>query len=159
MAHIDLFGTIILPLLLLMSGSPVFGYAKPVPVNPNFFKERKKGMAITGMAGPLANLSLAALIGVLFRTSTVFRLDVLYYFASINIILAVFNLIPIPPLDGSKVLAYFIPRSYAHYLTLYEQYGMIILFFLIFILRDLFWMILRPPVNILGIVLIGGSIL
>jgi Zn-dependent protease len=153
-AHIDLFGTIIIPLLLLMMGSIPFGYAKPVPVNPNFFRERKKGMAITGMAGPLANFSIAAIIGILFKILPYMRIEALNLFAQINIFLGVFNLVPIPPLDGSKVLSYFIPGKYVHYLTLYEHYGMIFLF--IFVFTGLYRIIVTPIYLILYLLLVGG---
>lgn len=123
--HIDPFGTIILPLMLMLLGWPVFGYAKPVPYNPSYFKDPRKGDAITGLAGPAANLVMAlcaaAIMWVLHAVlpPTVLFSGVLYYiyamflpmFILINLYLMFFNLIPIPPLDGSSIIALFIPEK------------------------------------------------
>ncbi len=134
--HIDPFGA----LLILIAG---FGWAKPVSVNPRFFDKPKRDMALTAMAGPMSNFLLAFLsVGLmkLFPQEAYFvfafslsptLLSVLYslcfYLALINVGLGLFNLIPIPPLDGSKVLAAFLPdRIYWRYMSL-ERYGMILL--------------------------------
>ena len=124
--HIDPFGTVILPLLLIAMNMPVFGYAKPVPYNPRYFKDPRKGDLIVGLAGPAANL-IMALIGAgvfaiiynfcpvaLWAQNQVF-LYFLYYlqtFSLINLYLMFFNLIPIPPLDGSSIFAFFLPAKY-----------------------------------------------
>jgi len=110
--HVDLMGTVILPLLLLVTGSSfLIGWAKPVPINPYAFKDRKTGMLITGAAGPATNLALAVAVGlftrllpqsgsgILGQISSVY--DVLIYFVYMNLLLLFFNLIPIPPLDGA----------------------------------------------------------
>lgn len=122
-AHIDWFGA----LCILLAG---FGWAKPVQVNPYYFKNQKSGMAITAIAGPLANLVVAFIclfISNFFR----FALDIGFavyiaiffrYIASINISLAVFNLIPVPPLDGSKILAVILPDRLYYKLMQYERY-------------------------------------
>lgn len=117
--HIDPFGTVLMPLLLLALGGPIFGYAKPVPYNPSYFKDKRKGEAIVGLAGPAANLAMALLAGVvawLFHPSApelvaeselffYFYLFFLPMFALVNLYLMFFNLIPLPPLDGSSVIA------------------------------------------------------
>ena len=125
--HVDPFGTVIMPLLLMAANMPVFGYAKPVPYNPAYFKDPRKGDLIVGLAGPVANLALAAL-GALVHALAAWALpvhllaqnDLLFYFLTlflplfslINLYLAFFNLLPIPPLDGSSVFAFFLPRKY-----------------------------------------------
>ena len=123
--HIDPFGTVILPLCLLAMGGPIFGYAKPVPYNPRYFKNKRAGEAIVGLAGPCANLLMALLgtaVAWLFLnlpSSTVSALaqsDLFYYFYAmflpyfilINLYLMFFNLLPIPPLDGSSIIALFL---------------------------------------------------
>ena len=122
--HIDPFGTIILPLCLMIFNMPVFGYAKPVPYNPAYFKDTRKGDFIVGMAGPLANLLQAflgsAIMWLLFPIASSFvgndvSLYFYYYFLPqyilINLYLMFFNLIPVPPLDGSSIIALFIPKN------------------------------------------------
>lgn len=112
-----------------------FGWAKPVPVDPRYFKNPKRGMALTALAGPLSNL-LAAFIGafVVMRMAlaemnavTLFIFQALYYYVMVNISLAVFNLVPIPPLDGAKVLGAFLPDQAYFGLMRYERYGMLLL--------------------------------
>lgn len=108
--HIDPFGTVILPALLILAGLPALGYAKPVPINPNNFSNPRLGSALTAVAGPMSNFILAGLSAILYRNLPAFAYnEVFLYIAFINIALMLFNLIPIPPLDGSKVLAYVFP--------------------------------------------------
>lgn len=122
--HIDPFGTVILPLLLMIMHMPIFGYAKPVPYNPNYFKDPRRDDAITGFAGPCANLVMALIAaGVAwafwpfaqsFISNTFFEYFYLMFlptFCLINLYLMFFNLIPIPPLDGSSIIALFIPEK------------------------------------------------
>lgn len=122
-AHIDWFGA----LCILLAG---FGWAKPVQVNPYYFKNQKSGMAITAIAGPLANL-VVAFVCLLISNFFGFALNIGFavyiaiffrYIASINISLAVFNLIPVPPLDGSKILAVILPDRLYYKLMQYERY-------------------------------------
>jgi len=109
-----------------------FGYAKPVPVNPYNFKHPKRDMALTALAGPLSNLLMAALSLAIFRVLYTF-VDSIWFlnmaarvlistFASINIGLAVFNLLPIPPLDGSRIFGYFLPDKWVYTMERYSQY-------------------------------------
>lgn len=121
--HIDPFGTVVLPLLLMILGWPVFGYAKPVPYNPSYFKDPRKGDCITGLAGPLSNLVMADIAAIIawalygawpylqeFALGYYFYSMFLPMFCLINLYLMFFNLIPIPPLDGSSIIALFIPE-------------------------------------------------
>ncbi len=121
--HVDPFGTVILPLMLMVLNMPIFGYAKPVPYNPSYFKDPRKGDAITGFAGPCANLVMAAVAAgvawLLYPAAPAiaanplgecFYLMFLPMFCLINLYLMFFNLIPIPPLDGSSIVALFIPE-------------------------------------------------
>lgn len=136
-AHIDLFGSIILPVILVVTGSPVLlGWAKPVPINPYYFRNLKQGIMVTGAAGPLANFVLALTAGILFHLVAPFS-DVvgwfLAYFCATNVALGVFNLIPIPPLDGSRVLYGLLPRGLDDRFISIERYGMYILFILLWV--------------------------
>lgn len=147
LAHIDPFGTVIMPFLLMAMNMPVFGYAKPVPYNPAYFKDPRKGDLIVGLAGPAANLLLAVLAGVvawvLYGFAPVaqwvvqsqaffyFYLMFLPMFALINLYLMFFNLLPIPPLDGSKIVAYFLPPRAAWAYMDAGRYGFIILILLL----------------------------
>lgn len=133
MRHIDPLGA----LMIVLVG---FGYAKPVPVNPRNFKNPKVGMALTALAGPGANLVMAIVflllknIILLFPTSNPIVLALAYFFifaASINIGLAVFNLLPIPPLDGSRILQLIIPSKYYFKFLQYERYVVIVVFVLL----------------------------
>jgi Zn-dependent protease len=127
--HIDPWGTILLPLLMVAVLGFGFGYAKPVPVNPYRFKDYRRGMFLTGIAGPVSNLVLAVLSGLLFRIiGGAGLLGVsLYYFALMNLVLMFFNLIPLPPLDGSRVLPLFLSdRAMATYQSI-ERYGFLII--------------------------------
>jgi Zn-dependent protease len=118
---IDPFGSILLPLVGFLAGGIIFGYAKPVPYNPMYFKNLRQGEIIVGMAGPSANLALA-LVGAFIAWSAIPALGIsqslgqaLYYvgvaLAQINLVLMFFNLIPIPPLDGSSIVPLFLPDS------------------------------------------------
>jgi Zn-dependent protease len=145
--HLDFMGSLLLPLILNLTGSPViFGYAKPVPVNFSNFRNYRKSTIYVASAGVLANFALAIVSGVLFQTiahfqwlwnGSIFRplimdfYHMLFYSVVINLVLAIFNLIPIPPLDGSKILAMFLPASLRLHYARIERFGMIIIIFLL----------------------------
>lgn len=139
--HIDPFGSILLPLILsILPGGIVFGWAKPVPFNPLNLKNMKRGSMLIALAGPASNLFLAGIFAIIVRgiilggfSDIFFLIPFLKVIIVINIVLAVFNLVPIPPLDGSKVLFYFLPRGTEQMQMAFERYGFFILvFFIIF---------------------------
>lgn len=153
-AHIDPFGTILLPLLLVLAGVPPIGWAKPVPINPNNYKNPRLGSALTGIAGPMSNFLLASAAAGLFRIFTNVDPYLTSFFASmilINLFLMVFNLLPIPPLDGSKFFALFFPVLENPNL---EKYGPLILLAVIYLFRGatlLFPIVEFIATNILGV--------
>ncbi len=131
--HIDPVGTIILPLLLIILKSPIgFGWAKPVPFNPFNFTNIKTGTRVVAIAGVVVNFSLALIFGLILRffgvSLSVGGQTILYLIVLTNLSLGIFNLLPIPPLDGSKILFSFLPRSFEKYEGLLEQYGFFIVF-------------------------------
>lgn len=135
LAHIDPMGTIIVPFFLLVSGAPfLFGWAKPVPINYWSLHNPKKDMMLVGLAGPLANLILAIIVSIILKLHIVpVQLVFLKHFMILNVLLAVFNLIPIPPLDGSRILVGLLPAHLASYYIRLERYGFFIVFILIWL--------------------------
>jgi Zn-dependent protease len=138
LAHLDPIGTLLL-VVTLVATTFAFGWAKPVAVQPRYFRHPREGMAIVAAAGPATNfvLSLACLIPIKLdvtgQTYQVFRAAFI-----VNVVLGVFNMLPIPPLDGSRVVGVLMgPAAYARWMT-FDQYGFIVLFGLIFIFRDQF---------------------
>ena len=134
--HVDLFGTILLPALLYFSQAGfMFGWAKPVPVNFNNLRRSKRDLIIVASAGIVTNLALAVVSAVLLKFISIlpqstaqgviglFLLNMVVF----NVVLAIFNALPIPPLDGSKVLAMFLPNSAYGQLMRYERYGILVL--------------------------------
>jgi Zn-dependent protease len=165
--HLDFFGSLLLPLMLKLTGSPViFGYAKPVPVNFYNLRNVRKSTIYVASAGVLANFILAFLSGILFQILTYYKLfwqtsifnpfimdlySMLFYSVVINLVLAIFNLIPIPPLDGSKILAMCLPAPFRIQFARLERFGMIIIIFLLLtnLLDKLLSFFLTPMFNIL----------
>jgi Zn-dependent protease len=151
--HLDPIGSIVLPIFLVITHSPfVVGWAKPVPINPYNFRDQKWGEAKVSLAGPAANFLIAVFFGLLLRFLPLpqalvnpFAVIVIY-----NLVLAIFNLIPIPPLDGSWILLSLIPDRFLRFKYALKQYGLYILIFLIVfsgfswvfgIARFIFWAI------------------
>ncbi|OGP72368.1 MAG: hypothetical protein A2Z73_02760 [Deltaproteobacteria bacterium RBG_13_60_28] len=133
--HIDPIGTILLPLLLLATGSGIiFGWAKPVPVNPLNYRNYRWGEITVSAAGPLSNLALAVLFAYLLRLGplNLGLMKMAYFGVTINIFLALFNLIPIPPLDGSHILAILLPRDLARMYQYLEPVGFILILVLFY---------------------------
>jgi Zn-dependent protease len=165
--HLDPFGSVLLPLLLLLSGSPlVFGMAKPVPINPYFFRDFRRGLRYVGLGGPLANILVALIVGNLLGLAINILanfsnlgpaaqiINILYQMiiaaVSINIFLALFNLIPIPPLDGSRIVASFLSYHDMERYFSVERYGILIIFGLFFFFSPIFWAIISPFFNLLS---------
>ena len=162
-SHIDIFGSIILPAILMVTGAPVFGWAKPVPINMYNLKNPKTDMIFVSLAGITANFLLATVAGMLmFFIRTFFaNVDImvsmyviLQYIIVINIVLFIFNLIPIPPLDGSRVVLFLLPRELAQKYAQIERYGFWII--LILLMTNILWKIIGPIANFL-IKLLSGS--
>lgn len=140
--HLDLFGSIILPLILLVitaGQGPIFGWAKPVPINPYNFRDQKWGSLKVSISGPISNLLLAIIFGLVLRFIPLQILNDLpglflmfSFIVQINIVLALFNLIPIPPLDGSWILFDLLPEKLSPVKQFLQQYGIFILIILIF---------------------------
>ncbi len=134
LAHIDPFGTIILPIILfLIPGVLPFGWAKPVPINPNHFRNPKKDTMWVSLSGPGSNLLIVIVMSLILKVNSLpyaFEL-ILAWLIIINLILATLNLIPVPPLDGSKILAYFLPAKLAYNYSRFQLQGVIALIILI----------------------------
>lgn len=143
LSHIDWIGTVLFPLIAMFSGFPLLGWAKPVPVNMAHLRHPRRDFAIVAVAGPVSNLILAMLgsvaLGVLAGTGSLPRAEsqVLLYttllvFVQMNVLLAVFNMLPVPPLDGGNVLAGLVPESFARVIDLMRPWGFLILYALLF---------------------------
>ena len=151
--HLDPVGSILVPLALVVSGAPfVFGWAKPVPYNPYNLSDRRWGPALVGLAGPLSNVGLAVLFGLAIRwgdvggpiLQAVGPVFVLIIF--INLVLALFNLIPVPPLDGSKLVYALLPARYLRAYAQLEAFGFIIVIGLLYFFGG---QLLSRPVTLL----------
>lgn len=137
--HLEWFGSVILPLMLLLSGTQfIVGWARPVPYNPRNFTNERKGTLAVALAGVVANFFIALVFGILIRLSLHFGfatngfISLSSTIVFTNLVLAIFNLIPIPPLDGSKVLFALLPYKFQHLREAFEKYSIVILLFFIF---------------------------
>ncbi len=147
--HIDPIGSVLIPAMLFMTSSPfLFGWAKPVPYNPYNLNNQRWGEAIVAAAGPLTNLLLAFIFAIIIRFADPLGLsfsfvDLASYIVYINILLACFNLIPVPPLDGSKVIEPFLPLAlrmrYRAFSAKVDQLGFIATFIFIFLVVTVLW--------------------
>jgi len=159
--HLDIWGSFFVPLMLFIfsSGQMVFGWAKPVPYNPYNLRDQKYGSAKVAFAGPAANLLIALVFGLFLRFMPVSIListglgQVFGLIIFLNILLAIFNLVPIPPLDGSKILFTFLPASLDNLRVFLEQYGMFVLLFFIFFAFE--WIL--PIVSLIFNLIVGGT--
>ena len=168
--HIDPIGTLLLPGMFIILGSPIiFGWAKPVPINPSNFRDIRKGTFFVSIAGVVMNLSLAILFGALYRVISGLYDAVDPFLAQsiitpllifctksvfINLILALFNIIPIPPLDGSRALMSFLSFKYWELFYRYEIYGFFVITILLF--TGVLGKIIYPPLIFLYHLILGG---
>ncbi len=154
--HLDLFGSVLLPFLTFFLGGFIFGYAKPVPYNPANLRDKKYGPAKVAFAGPMVNIIIAVLFGLILRFLPV-ALEatalprLLSIIVSFNLLLAIFNLVPIPPLDGHWLLLTFLPARFTAFKVFLLRYGLVFFFvFLIF-----FFPMILPLINFLFRVIVG----
>jgi Zn-dependent protease len=123
--------------MLALAGGTLFGWAKPVPVNPGRFTNPAGHMAITALAGPISNIAVAALLGrLVFNSLEGVPREIVFWFIVLNLFLAVFNMLPVPPLDGSRLLPLVLPERGRQMYRQFEQFGFLILFALLFIFDD-----------------------
>ncbi len=146
--HLDIFGSIILPAFLVLTNSPfLFGWAKPVPYNPNNLTNRRFGTMAVAAAGVLANFLIAIIFGIILRFTVSLEFPAGFYFITsaiviVNLVLGIFNLVPIPPLDGSKILFSLLPEKAFSFIIVYEQYSLILLLVFIVFFSDYLYPIL-----------------
>jgi Zn-dependent protease len=160
LVHVDLIGTVIMPLLMIFTGVPLLGWAKPTPVDPRRFRNLKRGEIIVSGAGPVSNLALALLFtAALFvairviaePTSTHPVIQLLLIGVQLNVLLAIFNMVPLPPLDGSHIVQWLLPNGLGHrYIRAIGPYGAFIL--LALVMTGALFKVLSPILNfVLGI--------
>jgi Zn-dependent protease len=155
--HLDILGSIIVPILGYISGGIIIGWAKPVPFNPYNLSNKKWGEALVAIAGPVSNILLALVFSIIIRVALANGYDnqgalfLASYLVYINIVLALFNLVPVPPLDGSKILFALIPYKYQSFRNSLEKYGMVLVFIFIFFL----WGFIAPLASTIFTLFVG----
>lgn len=167
-SHIDPLGSVIVPAFLYLTNAGLlFGWAKPVPYNPYNLKPQKWGEALVAAAGPGTNILIAVIFAVIIRVGGGFGLpaaffDIASYIVYINVLLACFNMIPVPPLDGSKILAALLPyrlqMKYEELAKMLEQYGVLATFGFIFIFMYVLWQPFSVVVGTIYSFLVGAGI-
>ncbi|PKN01795.1 MAG: site-2 protease family protein [Elusimicrobia bacterium HGW-Elusimicrobia-1] len=159
LAHIDPVGSVLLPLIAALTGGPLIGWAKPVPVNPYRLNDPTRDMMWVGAAGPVSNLLLAVVcsFALFFLKFAGIEDKLIYSFLGyavvINVLLPVFNMVPVPPLDGSRVLSGLLPSRIAYEYMKIEPYGIFIIFILIS--SGFFWRLIMPAVYAIVGLLVG----
>lgn len=162
--HLEWFGSVLLPTISYLAGGFIFGWAKPVPYNPYNLRNQKWGPALVAAAGPISNISIAVVFGLIIRflpglsgtlsgTFILNFLNIAGLIVLLNLVLAFFNLVPIPPLDGSKLLFAFLPYRWNNVQTFMEQYGLFLLLMFIF-----FFSRMILPIVLISFRLITGSL-
>ena len=158
-SHLDPVGSILVPLIGFFAGGIIIGWARPVPFNPYNLRNQKWGEAIVAVAGPISNMIIGVIFALIIRlTAASGMLSEQFFFLAgylvfINIVLALFNLIPIPPLDGSKILFAILPSSMRGLRRVVESYGLILVFLFVFLL----WGFLAPVAQAVFKLLVGTS--
>ncbi len=154
--HLDPFGSVIVPALSLLFGGFIFGWAKPVPYNPYNLRPGRWSEAMVALAGPASNFLIALIFGLLLRfglgqgwSPEFMHITSLVVF--VNLLLMTFNLVPVPPLDGSKILFAFFPEKTFQLRGFFERYGLILVFFFIFFV----WQFISPVINVLFSLITG----
>jgi Zn-dependent protease len=159
--HLDPIGSVLVPILGYISGGIIIGWAKPVPFNPYNLRNQRWGEALVALAGPISNIVLAVIfaIAIRFATSSGLTSPGFFFLASylvfINIVLAIFNLMPIPPLDGSKILFALFPSSFQRIRHSIESFGIILILIFIFFL----WQFIAPLASIIFSLLVGQPLI
>jgi Zn-dependent protease len=147
--HLDPVGSLIVPLLTSMAGF-TFGWAKPVEYNPYNIKNKRQGEFLIALAGPLSNIFIALVFSLIIRATLAYGgeagpfVEISIYIVVINLVLAIFNLIPLPPLDGSKLLFSALPQQYGRFRMMLEQYSFIFILVVVFFL----WQVVSPLVSV-----------
>jgi len=159
--HIDMLGSIIVPILIyvMSHGTSSFGWAKPVPFNPYNLKNKKQGEFLIALAGPVSNMLMAIIFGTIIRFSVSATnvsspfIGVLSTIVGVNLVLAIFNLIPVPPLDGSKLLFSYLPLKYQRMRMRLENYGPIFVVLVVYFL----WQFILPVITYLFSLVTGAG--
>jgi Zn-dependent protease len=157
--HIDPFGSLVLPAMGALAGLPIIGYAKPVPVNPQRMRNPRRDMLLVSLAGPASNLALMAVAAVATRwllhsgsaiadsidqSGSDLLIEIVFLFAVVNLLLGLFNLLPIPPLDGSAIFERFLPGSWLPMWYRFRPYGLLVVFLIVFMVPGLTGRVVDP---------------